>query len=194
MTRAPSTRSVQPTPEAAPVATDEELSSLWANHPDWPNSVADAFRACYNLGSQHSAAQLLSLEKELERERLRLAACGVVAMADTPESAAKARDIRPDFWSASLDDVIRQVDALMEARAAQPPAPAPVAVPVAVSERLPGEGDCDAEGMCWLFSKVEIEWRLLNVANPGVPHLKYCFSHWLPAHAIPLPQAGEVEG
>jgi hypothetical protein len=115
-------------------------------------------------------------------------------MADTPESAAKARDIRPDFWSASLDDVIRQVDALMEARAAQPPAPAPVAVPVAVSERLPGEGDCDAEGMCWLFSKVEIEWRLLNVANPGVPHLKYCFSHWLPAHAIPLPQAGEVEG
>jgi hypothetical protein len=62
-----------------------------------------------------------------------------------------------------------------------------------VSERLPGEGDCDAEGRCWLFSKVESEWRLLNAANPGVPHLKYCFSHWLPAHAIPHPQVGEVQ-
>jgi hypothetical protein len=71
-------------------------------------------------------------------------------------------------------------------------ASAPVVVPVPVSERLPVEGDCDAEGRCWLFSKVESEWRLLNVANPGVPHLKYCFSHWLPAHAIPLPKAGEV--
>ena len=29
------------------------------------------------------------LLEELERERMRLAACGVVAMADTPESAAK---------------------------------------------------------------------------------------------------------
>lgn len=55
-----------------------------------------------------------ALEAELERERLRLAACGVVAMADTPESAAKARDIHPDYRSASLDDVIRQVDALIE--------------------------------------------------------------------------------
>jgi hypothetical protein len=72
--------------------------------------------------------------------------------------------------------------------------PAPEVVPVAVSERLPGEEDCDADGRCWLFSKVESEWRLLNAANPGVPHLKYCFSHWLPAHAIPLPQAGEGEG
>jgi hypothetical protein len=44
-----------------------------------------------------------------------------------------------------------------------------------------------------MLSKVEREWRLLNAANTGVPHLRYCFSHWLPAHAIPLPQAGEVE-
>ncbi len=64
--------------------------------------------------------------------------------------------------------------------------------PVPVSERLPGSEDCDGEGRCWLFSKVEKEWRLLDVRNPGVPHLKYCFSHWLPATALPLP-AGEVE-
>jgi hypothetical protein len=56
------------------------------------------------------------LENELERERLRLAACGVVAMADTPESAARARHMDEEFWSASLGDVIRQIDALMSTR------------------------------------------------------------------------------
>ena len=60
--------------------------------------------------------RVAELEAELERERLRLAACGVVAMADTPEAAAKARDMPLDYHSASLDEVIRQVDALMELR------------------------------------------------------------------------------
>jgi len=59
--------------------------------------------------------------------------------------------------------------------------------PVPVSERLPGPGDCDAEGRCWLCGKVEGDWRLLNPEKSGVPQLKYCFSHWLPAHALPVP-------
>jgi hypothetical protein len=100
------------------VATDEELCKVYNDAPG--RDFGPAIRAVYNLGRQHGATQLLGLEKELERERLRLAACGVVAMADTPESAARARDIDPSFQSASLDDVARQVDALMEARAAQP--------------------------------------------------------------------------
>jgi hypothetical protein len=60
--------------------------------------------------------RIAKLEADLDRERLRLAACGVVAMADTPESAAKARDMSPECHSASLADVIRQIDALMELR------------------------------------------------------------------------------
>jgi hypothetical protein len=71
-----------------------------------------------SLKEQALEDRIAELEAELERERLRLAACGVVALADTPESAAKARDMHPDFRSASLDDVIRQSDALMTARAA----------------------------------------------------------------------------
>lgn len=59
--------------------------------------------------------------------------------------------------------------------------------PVPVSERMPGPGDCDAEGRCWLLGKVEGDWRLINPAKSGVPQLRYCFSHWLPAHALPLP-------
>ena len=69
------------------------------------------------------------------------------------------------------------------------------AAPVPVAERLPGPKDCDAEGRCWLCGKVEGDWRLINPANAGVPRLQYYFSHWLPAHALPLPapQGGEVE-
>lgn len=60
----------------------------------------------------------LSQEKaELERERMRLAACGVVARADTLESAAKAREMRADYRSASCDDVARRVDECILLRA-----------------------------------------------------------------------------
>lgn len=61
--------------------------------------------------------RLKNAESELERERMRLTACGVVAMADTPESAAKAREMRDEYRSASCDDVARRVDECMTLRA-----------------------------------------------------------------------------
>ena len=64
-----------------------------------------------------ASKEITSLRAELERERMRLAACGVVAMANTPESAARARDIHPDYRSASCDDVARAVDSEMSLRA-----------------------------------------------------------------------------
>lgn len=57
------------------------------------------------------------LRSELETERIRLAACGVVALSNTPESAAKARDMLPEYRSASCDDVARMVDEQMHLRA-----------------------------------------------------------------------------
>ena len=65
----------------------------------------------------------------------------------------------------------------------------PTPQPVAVSERLPGADDCDEQGRCWMFGNVEGDWRLISTINPGVPKLKYCFSHWLPANALPTPEA-----
>jgi hypothetical protein len=62
-------------------------------------------------------ARIAELQAELERERMRLAACGVVAMADTPASAAKERDMHPDYLSASCDDVARRVDECIAMRA-----------------------------------------------------------------------------
>ena len=53
----------------------------------------------------------------------------------------------------------------------------PTPQPVAVSERLPGPEDCDAEERCWLMAP---RWIL-----PASE-----LTHWLPANALPLP-AGE---
>ena len=63
-------------------------------------------------------ARIQALTRELEVERMRLAACGVVAMANTPESAAKAREMLPEYRSASCDDVANVVDSEMRYRAA----------------------------------------------------------------------------
>lgn len=58
----------------------------------------------------------LVLRAEVELLRMQLTACGVVALANTPESASKARDMDPKYMSASCQDVIRAVDREMELR------------------------------------------------------------------------------
>jgi len=76
--------------------------------------------------------------------------------------------------------------------------------PVRVGERLPGAEDCDTEGRCWLLTVEDDypQWRLHSIqgAQPGgymiwVPvdndgSMVDCFytSHWLPHHALPMPQ------
>jgi hypothetical protein len=57
------------------------------------------------------------LSDELETERMRLVACGVVAMSNTTESAAKNRDMHPSYRSASCDDVALAVNREMALRA-----------------------------------------------------------------------------
>lgn len=56
------------------------------------------------------------LEKELETERMRLAACSFVALSNTDESAKEARQMHTDYWSAACDDVARSVDKQMAYR------------------------------------------------------------------------------
>jgi hypothetical protein len=66
--------------------------------------------------SKKAVQELTDLRNDLERERMRLVACGVVAMADTPESAVQARQMHPDYHSASCDNVARRVDECMALR------------------------------------------------------------------------------
>ena len=54
--------------------------------------------------------------------------------------------------------------------------------PVAVSERLPRPEDCLDEGWAWFFNK-RIGWRQAVLpVSPG-------YTHWLPANALPTPEA-----
>lgn len=57
--------------------------------------------------------------------------------------------------------------------------------PVPVSERLPGTEDCLDEGWAWFFSP-RVGWR------QAVLPVSAAYTHWLPAHALPLPSM-EVE-
>ena len=70
------------------------------------------------------------------------------------------------------------------------PLPEPAPVPVPVDERLPGPEDCDKEGYCWRWNTIAGSW-----ARQPISRRWYAFeSHWLPAHALPLPASGrEVE-
>jgi len=65
---------------------------------------------------QEMSAMLRQQAEQIETERMKLVACGVVAMADTPDSARIAREMHTDYRSASLDDVIRRVDECMALR------------------------------------------------------------------------------
>jgi hypothetical protein len=78
---------------------------------DWAMTVQ---REAYAAGRR---AERDKLREELERERMRLAACGVVAMANTPGTAAMARDMHADYRSGSCDEVAKAVDREMALRA-----------------------------------------------------------------------------
>ena len=58
-----------------------------------------------------------ALRAELERERMRLVACSVVSKANTPESAARERQMHADYRSPACDDVATAVDREMALRA-----------------------------------------------------------------------------
>jgi hypothetical protein len=70
------------------------------------------FQSCAKIKD----AEIEQLNAELERERMRLSACGIVALANTEESATKARLMHDDYRSASCDDVARMVDVQMKLR------------------------------------------------------------------------------
>lgn len=87
---------------------------------DAERDAAELKSACITGMRQEITAWSITAENlaaELERERIRLAACGVVALSDTPDSAAKARQMLPEYESASCDDVKRRVDECMSLRA-----------------------------------------------------------------------------
>jgi hypothetical protein len=172
-------RNYPETPDSStppPVATDEELKDIMNRAgTSWIQDV----RAIYNLGIEHGQAgsrEVAELRAELERERIRLAACGVVAKADTPESAKKARDMHPDYHSASLDDVISMVDALMAERAKQ-------AHSREVAEPAPVAGGL-VERVSWLIAGFASRSKPGDDCKPTAVKIVVEAAKWLRSHGI----------
>ena len=61
----------------------------------------------------------------------------------------------------------------------------PAIKPVPVDERLPGPEDCDAEGCCWAIGE-RGNWMCVHVLGRSWSNTIY--THWLPHHALPVPQ------
>jgi len=57
--------------------------------------------------------------------------------------------------------------------------------PIPVAERLPTEADCDDLAMCWWYDRHNGAWARCDYAYAK----NHGFRHWLPAAAIPLPEA-----
>jgi hypothetical protein len=92
-----------------------------------------------------------------------------------------------------LAEIIREVDGnhdkgaavLAEAILSHPGSRwSPAIEPVPVAERLPGPEDCDGEGWCWMYEPDGVWWQVLIEAPSIMPSL----THWLPHHALPVPQ------
>lgn len=102
-----------------------------------------------------------------------------------------------DHYRQLLMDDRREVHALAtEARAVLARWGRPTPQPVPVAERLPGPEDCDEKGRCWWWHPSHPEsgysegWMLRPRAwGAGCYDFddRLMHTHWLPAHALPLP-------
>ena len=74
--------------------------------------MAECYGTLGRLESERDALrqQLAERDAQIERMQMQLAACGVVALANTPGSAGEARQMHPDYMSASCSDVADAVD------------------------------------------------------------------------------------
>jgi len=99
--------------------TDEEfraLVDLNNNLTSHRDELMEQLAASKAREEAYRAEVVAALKEDLETERMKVVACGVVAMANTRETAEEARKMRPEYRSASLGDVERAVDCEMQYR------------------------------------------------------------------------------
>ena len=151
---------------------------------DWPSKLKETFRADIDRARALLAQPVA--EGPTDEELMEL-----MPQQMRDDLAAAARALagfdRANIKAAGAMRIILNRHAVDHARAALARWGRPTPQPVAVSERLPGPEDCDEQGRCWMFGYIEGDWRLISATNSGIPKLKYCFSHWLPSSALPLP-------
>jgi hypothetical protein len=183
------------TPTTLPVPDHVNLIGFAFGREPW----ATWLRSGGCLESAHCELSDLMLAVLAKRGRPVAPSAPEVPSAEVKELVAALKepgDPFPEYRTITSEQADR-IAALLQ----QLSAPAPAVAPVAVSERLPDPrpesegGDCDAEGRCWWFSpsacgahKIRRRscWTLDSETMEGD-------THWRPASAIPLPQAGKGE-
>jgi hypothetical protein len=60
--------------------------------------------------------------------------------------------------------------------------------PIPWTERLPGSEDVDENGFCWLWDSRDCFWDWTYIRTRTRAEM-YSYTHWLPAHALPTPEA-----
>ena len=153
-------------------------------------AAADTFRAlCAELTAwaEKTSAHYLQPPDVLQRAR--------ASMADEPPEPAPPADGEVaefvEWLQEEADDYecIGCEDSAAKCRRAAELLPLQQLVPVSVSERLPGPEDCDSHGWCWVLYSAHSTWTLEPpYGQDGMPT---GWTHWLPAHALPLPEVGE---
>lgn len=100
----------------------------------------------------------------------------------------------------SSDGNIQLADRLINAVVSWSENPLAQPEPVAISNRLPDPEECDAEGGCWWWHPGHKEddfidgWILLNPKWAGSRRDSddsLIYTHWLPANALPTPEAND---
>jgi hypothetical protein len=94
------------------VGEDPAQPETQSGYESWKSGYAEGFR----VGSKAAVDERLQIKAENERLRMQLVACGVIATSNTRESAARQRDMHPDYMSASCQEVIRAVDREIDLR------------------------------------------------------------------------------
>ena len=185
----------------------------WSSHgPTFDSDLVEFGRACYNLNRQHGAAQVPAAQpaapapepgEEPTNDELFDLARAIVdhwnppTAPPAPEPGEVADSVE---WLGVVSEQFRLAGLSYEAEQTDQvatllqhlSAPAQAVVPVAVSERLPQPEDCNAEGVCWFWEPGGCWWEAYAEKITASAY-RDTYTHWLPAHAIPLPQAGEVE-
>jgi hypothetical protein len=145
--------------------------------------MADDFRAlCAELADTLEDELNFPDPRALELIARARAALAVEAVGPSDEGLDALWDDAASYFA--LYDVARDFARAVLARWGRP-ADAPRPIPVA--ERLPTEADCDAEGRCWFLSPRFLTWSLETPPVAQTRGIGRFF--WLPAAAIPLPEA-----
>ena len=94
-----------------------EHNGFWIHYCEL-SGTTEYFESPRSESDQHvyTSEEYGQLKAEVERLRLQLAGCGVIAMANTRRSAKDCRNISPDLMCASISDVARAVDREMDLR------------------------------------------------------------------------------